>query len=103
MPLNDLHYFSKQFIMKKMGFEQDDIVENERLWLQENPAAMQDSSGQNAPGADAGLQSVGIESPNSPENDLGMDEDGNLQGADSEYQDQSGGDGFDPNSLGNSF
>ncbi|AFC21695.1 portal protein [Cronobacter phage vB_CsaM_GAP32] len=104
MPLNDLKYFSKQFIMKKMGFEQDDIVENEKLWQQENPQAMANSQGVDAPGANAGLQSVGIESPNNPETDLGIDDDGNLQDADSEYKDQNGGDsGFDPNSLGNSF
>jgi hypothetical protein len=102
MPLNDLKYFSKQFIMKKMGFEQDDIVENEKLWLQENPEAAA-AGGPDAPGADAGLQSVGIESPNNPEQDLGIDEEGNLDSADSEYQDSQGGGSFDPNSLGNSF
>ena len=104
MPLNDLNYISKQFIMKKMGFEQDEIVENERLWMQENPDAVQSTGGDSAPGADAGLQSVGIESPDSPEADLGIDEDGNLEGADSEFENQNGGNsGFDPNSLGNSF
>lgn len=102
MPLNDLKYFSKQFIMKKMGFEQDEIVENEQLWLQENPEA-NNSEDQEAPGADAGLQSVGIESPNNPEEDLGIDEDGNLDSADSEYQDSQDNGSFDPNSLGNSF
>lgn len=102
MPLNDLKYFSKQFIMKKMGFEQDEIVENEQLWLQENPEAA-NAGGQEAPGADAGLQSVGIESPNNPEQDLGIDDEGNLDSADSEYQDSQGDGGFDPNSLGNSF
>ena len=89
--------------MKKMGFEQDDIVENEKLWLQENPAAANAGGGPDAPGADAGLQSVGIESPNNPEQDLGVDDQGNLDGADSEYENQNGGSGFDPNSLGNSF
>ena len=104
MPLNDLKYFSKQFIMKKMGFEQDEIVENEQLWLQENPEATEAGSTGNAPGADAGLQSVGIEAPNNPEQDLGIDDEGNLESADSEFQEQNGGEsGFDPNTLGNSF
>lgn len=102
MPLNDLKYFSKQFIMKKMGFEQDDIVENEKLWLQENPEAAA-AGGPDVPGSSAGLQSVGIESPNDPEQDLGIDDEGNLDSADSEYQDSQADGGFDPNSLGNSF
>lgn len=102
MPLNDLKYISKQFLMEKMGFEQDDIVRNEKLWMQENPNK-RNNSGEDSASA-AGLQSVGIESPNNPEQDLGMDEDGNLESADSEYQNQQGNDGgFDPNSLGNSF
>jgi hypothetical protein len=102
MPLNELKYFSKQFIMKKMGFEQDDIVENERLWMQENPEAASEA-GNIDDGSAAGLQAAGIQAPNSPEQDLGIDDEGNLDSADSEYQDQQGGDGFDPNSLGNSF
>lgn len=103
MPLNDLKYFSKQFIMKKMGFEQDDIVENERLWIQENPESVQNNS-QDVADTNAGLQSVGLEAPNNPESDLGMDDNGNLESADAEYQEQTSGDGgFDPSSLGNSF
>lgn len=100
LPLNDISYFSKQFIMQKMGFDQDEIVENERLWMQENPAAVQNGQAQSGDSG-AGLQSVGMEAPNSPENDLGMDEDGNLESADAESQNQQGG--FDPGSLGDSF
>ena len=97
LPLNDLKYFSKQFIMQKMGFDQKDIVENERLWMQENPELSKnvrpDSTGS------SGLQSVGIESPNNPEQDLGMDNDGNMESADADFQESD----FNPDNLGNTF
>lgn len=101
MPLNDLPYMSKQTILKKMGFSQADIVENEQLWLQENP---QDGSNQPTSEDDAaGLQSVGIDAPNDPGMDLGLDDEGNLESADAEYQEQQGSASFDPNNLGDSF
>ncbi|EAR2661141.1 hypothetical protein EI314_24955, partial [Salmonella enterica] len=36
MSLDGLPYIAKQTILKKMGFEQSDIVENEQNWLMEN-------------------------------------------------------------------
>lgn len=72
--LNDLPYVSKQMILKKMGWSEDDIIENERLWLQENPSkqpkgttASTLSGGAN----DTGLQSVGIDDPN---DSMGIDD-----------------------------
>lgn len=102
MPLNDLTYFSKQFIMEKMGFEQDDIVRNEQLWLAEHPNK---KSSESTEQAGAGLNSVGIQSPNSPEDDLGIDTDGNIESANAEQEakDQQNLGGFNPDSLGNSF
>lgn len=103
MPLNDIPYIAKQTVLNKMGFEQADIVKNEQLWIQENPDAF---AGSVAPDGEeeAGLASVGIEAPNDPAMDLGMDEDGNLESADAEYQDmQADSAGFNPNTLGDSF
>lgn len=102
LPLNDLPYMAKQTILEKMGFSKSDIVKNEQLWLQENPQDGSQPTGDEE--ESAGLQSVGIDAPNDPGMDLGIDSDGNLESADAEYQEQqSGSDGFDPNNLGNSF
>lgn len=95
LPLNELSYLSKQFILERMGFERSDIIKNEQYWLQEHPDAETTGEGE----AQASLQSVGIESPNNPEMDLGMDEDGNMESADIEQNETE----FDPNSLGTSF
>ena len=93
---------AKQTILEKMGFSKSDIVKNEQLWLQENPQDGSQPTGDEE--ESAGLQSVGIDAPNDPGMDLGIDGDGNLESADAEYQEQqSGSDGFDPNNLGNSF
>ncbi|AXC39295.1 UNVERIFIED_ORG: hypothetical protein [Escherichia phage CMSTMSU] len=71
------------------------------MWLQENP---QDGSAPSSGEEDAaGLQSVGIDAPNDPGMDLGIDDDGNLESADAEYQEQQGSAGFNPNNLGDSF
>ena len=94
LPLNELPFIAKQTILKKMGFSQDEIVENERLWLQENPDSGNASA---SPEGDAGLQSVGISAPNA-NTDLNMPE----ENADMEGQDEST-EGFDPNNLGSTF
>lgn len=99
IPLNELPYIAKQTILNKMGFDQDDIVKNEQLWLQENP---QDTSVNNQE-EQAGLQSVGIDSPNDPGMDLGVDSEGNMESADKEYQDMQNSGEFNPNNLGDSF
>ncbi|WNV47384.1 portal protein [Klebsiella phage fENko-Kae01] len=99
MSLDGLPYIAKQTILKKMGFEQSDIVENEQNWLMENPDALSSAQG----GEQAGLKSVGIDAPNDPGMDLGMDEEGNMESADKEFQDMVQNDDFNPNNLGNSF
>jgi len=102
LPLNDIPYLAKQTILQKMGFDQAEIVKNEQFWIQENPGAFE-----NGPSSDgeeeAGLASVGIDAPNDPSMDLGMDEDGNLESADAEYQNMQSDSGFNPNKLGDSF
>lgn len=77
--LNDLPFIAKQTILNKMGWKQDEIVENERLWLQENPDKANGAVGGSE---DAGLGSVGIENPaemapaeGEPMEDDGMGED----------------------------
>lgn len=92
LPLNELPFIAKQTILKKMGFSQDEIVENERLWLQENP----DNNAQPAAQDNAGLQSVGISAPNAG-GELEMPED-NTESTDSDITDD-----FDPNTLGSTF
>lgn len=102
IPLNDISYISKQFILDKMGLDRAEIVKNEQYWLQENPEALT----KGAPPAEeqAGLQSVGIESPNSPEMDLGIADDGSLDSADQQQIDADANNtGFDVNNLGSSF
>lgn len=100
LPLNDISYIAKQTILEKMGFGKEDIVKNEQYWLQENPQAVEGSGAQSDEGQ-AGLQSVGIDAPNDPGQDLGIDADGNMESADQPYQDLNAG--FDPNNLGDSF
>lgn len=78
--LNELPFIAKQTILNKMGWTQDEIVENEKLWLQENPDKANGAvSGGEAP---AGLSSVGIENPaemepaeGAPMTDTGMTDD----------------------------
>ncbi|WNA15972.1 portal protein [Xanthomonas phage XaC1] len=101
--LNELPYVAKQTILKRMGWTQEEIVENERLLLQENPKRANKNSG----GADdqAGLQSVGISAPNEPDMDLGANPEdteglGASEGGASPIP---GGAGLDPNSVGGSF
>ena len=102
LPLNDIPYLAKQTILEKMGFDKADIVKNEQYWIQENPDAFE--NGTSPDGEDeAGLASVGIDAPNDPGMDLGMDEDGNLESADAEYQNMQADAGFNPNNLGDSF
>ena len=103
LPLNDIPFFSKQTILEKMGFGQADIVKNEQLWIQENPERFEQAQSGTGEEEEAGLSSVGIEAPNDPGMDLGLDEDGNLESADAEYQNMQAEANFNPNSLGDSF
>lgn len=99
MPLAELPFIARQTLMKKLGFEQDEIVENERLWLQENPdkknkQTASATAGAAGGGGDAGLQSVGISSPSDNEmTDLEVPE------SSEDTPDGGGDDGFDPSKL----
>ena len=99
LPLNDLPYMAKQTILQKMGFEQKDIVQNEELLRQELGMDINTANSTEQ----ASLQSVGIEAPNNSEQDLGVDENGELESADKEYQDSQETSNFNPNGLGDSF
>lgn len=102
LPLNEIPYLAKQTILEKMGFDKADIVKNEQYWIQENPGAFENGTSPDGE-EEAGLASVGIDAPNDPGMDLGMDEDGNLESADAEYQNMQAEAGFNPNNLGDSF
>lgn len=102
LPLNEIPYLAKQTILEKMGFDKADIVKNEQYWIQENPGAFENGASPDGE-EEAGLASVGIDAPNDPGMDLGMDEDGNLESADAEYQNMQADAGFNPNNLGDSF
>lgn len=102
LPLNDIPFLAKQTVLEKMGFDKADIVKNEQYWIQENPGAFENGTSPDGE-EEAGLASVGIDAPNDPGMDLGMDEDGNLESADAEYQNMQAEAGFNPNNLGDSF
>lgn len=95
MPLNSLSYVSKQFILKKMGWTQDEIIENEKYWLQENPNKM--TSAKAEPDDGASLQSVGIPSPDDPSSEI--DDTEQVDVTDENTQSTT----FDPNSVGDTF
>lgn len=77
--LTEIPFIAKQTVLKKMGWTPEEITENERLWLQENPKKTKASGGDPiALGSDlgsemdtAGLQSVGVPDPD--ELDVGTD------------------------------
>lgn len=78
--LNELPFVAKQTILKKMGWTRDDIIENEKLWLQENPAKRMGKGSTNAMNADQpDLSSVGVDNP--AEQELGGDEMGGAEAA----------------------
>ncbi len=62
--LNELPFVAKQTILKKMGWTQDEIIENEKFWLQENPDK---AMGATAPGEQPGLSAVGVDNPSEME------------------------------------
>lgn len=101
MPLADLPFIARQTLMQKMGFSQDEIVENERLWLQENPDKKSKQTSGGAPGmggdSAAGLQSVGVSAPTDGTEELEMPD---ASGGDAPAPDAGGDAGFDPGSLG---
>jgi len=91
--LHEIPFIAKQTVLKKMGWTEEEIAENERLYLQENPNKKKQSSAGSSIGAssslgggmdDAGLQSVGVPNPDDPDTtsdslDLGGDDTGSDQ------------------------
>ena len=67
--LNELPFVAKQTILKKMGWEQDDIIENERLWLQENPTKKRAPTNSQTTPPD--LSAVGVDNPSENPVDTG--------------------------------
>lgn len=64
-PLSDVPYLSKRFLLQRyLNLTEDEILENERLWKEENKNKVQANSG-DAGGADVsiGLDSVGVRPP----------------------------------------
>jgi len=63
-PLADVKYFSKRFLMKRyLNMSEDDIIENEKMWKEENPdvvKAVEGDSGIGAAAQGVGLGDVGI-------------------------------------------
>ncbi len=74
--LSEQPQFSKRFLMQRfLGLTEDEMVENEKLWKQENPRLMEPVDGGGAIGdgsGPAGLDSVGFREPT---DDLDMDDD----------------------------
>lgn len=76
-PLVEMKWFSKRWLMiNKLGMNEDEINENERMWREENKdltksVSSDDSFGGAAP---AGLDSVGMRPNDDIENDIGSDD-----------------------------
>lgn len=69
--LHELPFVAKQTILRKMGWTQDEIIENEKFWLQENPDKAQgETAAEEAPG----LGSVGVDNPSEMEMPMGGEE-----------------------------
>lgn len=57
--ISDVPYISKRFALKKyLGLSEDEIIENEKMWKEENPGMDPDTSG--AGSQQAGLKDVGV-------------------------------------------
>lgn len=72
-PLAEVPYFSKRWLMKnKLGMSEDQISENEAMWVQENKHNLKGATGDTSMGAapDAGLDAMGIR-PTDDDVDLG--------------------------------
>jgi hypothetical protein len=82
----EVPYMSKRFVLKKyLNLDEDEIIENERMWLEENPEALEKAGhtqedmmagmpGGGMPGSDLGtndLGAVGINPPPEGGPDLG--------------------------------
>jgi len=94
-PLADVKWISKRFLAKRfLGLTDEEILENERMWMEENPKA---TKGQAIPTESPGLGSVGIRPSSSDlgEPDLDLEEpEGESPGGDTGKEDRNtGGEG----------
>ncbi|MNK44123.1 Bacteriophage T4-like capsid assembly protein (Gp20) [compost metagenome] len=75
--LADVSWLSKRFLASRfMGLSEEELVENERLWKQENPRLTEPVEGDGGvgdAGGSPGLDSVGFREPSE---DLGFDDEG---------------------------
>jgi hypothetical protein len=74
-PLAEMKHFSKRWLMKnKLGMTEEEINENERMWREENQAALEGSAVEDSEaGPAASLSSVGIRPGDGDEIDMGDD------------------------------
>lgn len=98
--LNEIPYIAKQTILKRMGWTQEEIIENERFFLQENPKKAK--GGGSGAEDQAGLQSVGISSPSEPNMDLGLDAE-DTEGLGQSEGSASPVNSLNPNQVGGTF
>ena len=60
-PLAEVSYFSKRFLLKRfLNLSEEEILENERLWREENPDAVEGTPSDDEMGEGPDLGSVGI-------------------------------------------
>lgn len=84
--LLEFPFIAKQTVLKKMGWTQDELIENEKLWLQENPDKAAQGNAATPSSNAAGLGAVGVESPQDydPSSDIdlsGAEEGGDVTGS----------------------
>jgi hypothetical protein len=82
-PLSDVPYFSKRFLMERfLNLTKDEILENERMWREENADAVKNktggATGGEAMGGGGGLGDVGIRGGGGEDLDFG--DEGDLEG-----------------------
>jgi hypothetical protein len=71
--LSEVQYLSRRFVMKKyLGLTDEEILENESMWMEENPDASTNLPPVETPGGELSseLNSIGVERPT--EDDMGQ-------------------------------
>jgi len=84
--LSEVQYLSRRFVLKKyLGLTDEEIVENEAMWMEENPEGAPTAGAEGDMGSD--LNSVGIERPT----DADMGQLGDMEAAATETPPEQGG------------
>jgi len=61
--IHDIPYMSKRFVLKKyLGLDEDEIIENEEMWMEENPDAVENTAQSSSLGVND-FGAVGINTP----------------------------------------